>query len=1763
MAKVKRIVEGQPGAFEAFATTPVSAEQRYDALTPAITSGLGNPASDIKLDDYRGVKNKFLTGNPTNDMLSLDETRALNQSTAGLIAKGLGNVTSTFVSEILKIPGYVGGLLTDTVSGNVFSGNFSNTVDNFWINGVNWVKENTADEAFKVYTPPSLGNEGLLGQIMNPYFWAKEGADGVGFLLSFLVPGQALKLLGLGGKTAKLIGKFGRALDYEQIAAKIDSGLAVGVNTILESAAEGSNAYDNLISQGYSPEEAGKLASNVVKWNLPTLLVSNLILEKYIMSGFGRLQGKSGFGRLTTEAIEGSKTLRKQYNPFKPNVVTGLIQEGLFEEGLQTSIEQVNGKSLYDITSKYWDNITTMFNDDADSDAIDFGKSVILGGVLGSGMSVLQNVQENKASNRLLFGSQAYTPRNTFEKFIRGKARESKEGLLSVFKTNYAAIKQDAKELFEYNDKGEIVRFKPDALNNLKNNIGTNLLVNFYNDLIRKYDGNVEEAKRALITQMGKQGADIHEMFQVNADLSSQEVLEQLQNREDLNYFLNFLVQQDGKTLLREHIPAVAKQVKERYEANTGQTAASVEEFERELKEKAERYIKIYDKVNKEHSPYRLQANPFKSGQEPDRGNTFERFFTAAKNSKLALLADIDLATNRITSIDRDIEELPKDENGRYSPIDYKTVKRLQKDREVYAQMKANAETEYLELDDTKSLQDKWEKAYTGYTESVKAAQEEKETEQAQQALVDNYEEEIAKFGYEVNDNVHFMNNGVRFTVTKQKDGTYLIRNEKDISKAKVSATPNIGEKSNIIPKEDVRKERERRRIREAAIKEKLKQEAIVKAVQEKLIDVRRRQDTTKQALETLTSELDELVSNINEYNKRIAERKGVTEARKLLKQAEKLRKTLTTSRDSLAQELEMYQEQELLLLQLVENPEYINEAKSLFPKVEETLADLRSLIPNIETQISKLNRKISTLEIVADKLRDFLNVHDIVDELDRREFSKQFQDKYSYTTDAGDIKSLPAEYKRIESGLARNHITRRVEAFLNALAEAKGIPVEQLKEELLEDIRKLNMDTSRLLVTSNKLDELNATRKKLEEVENQLKQVEAEFKELAIKKDIQVYETIKADLNSRFKSIKITKKQPERLKETGVSSKDTPDSQYDGNNVWWNKLSNFFISTTGLNVEYGDNRKDLFTVTNGIRHPIVSWSVYQKTWFEFLDTDPDLTDKKLLLVVGKYDNSDELQKAFATNNPTDQDPGNDVYAVFTDSKGNPIRHNGVLVFSSLRRVNSMFPEGTSTVNMNKLTRLFADANGIRSFKQPNAAEKERLQEIFGTSTINKPMLDAKVLEWAKSEYTAFLDKVKAKGRVYANIGEISSGHPLRLYDAETGDLLTASPIKALDLKFNANGTPANFEVLQATKDGSLIINGIVKKGFMPGTVYVKKGNQVLPLISDHLNNQEIDLIVDVIKLFAGRETLKGFVSPNDIQATGFPEDKWMFVRGQKIQYSTNLDSKRLPIFPTKDSRFSLMTMLFNWGEFGNSEYDIYIYQKNLVLGTVKIPLNKIDEHIDEVKAFLAKKRFHINFSLLNSANAKYTPYFHPVKMQSGKLVFEEKRFLPYVLSRMKLDMLPKAKYTELGLPQFAQKNVEILGLAGEASPPPAAPPNIETTPVEFVDEGIDLTGNYEMPKEIDDFFTGIDAVVEDNPLLAFAGVEAIDVLSLGEDINSAKDIEKEETPVIAEEEGTNFEAASFFEASDDSDAIIAYKKLNSFEKLDELINKGVIDKKC
>ena len=197
----------------------------------------------------------------------------------------------------------------------------------------------------------------------------------------------------LGKFLVKTLGSTGRGVDFGKLARNIDSGLAVTVNTLLESSAEAMDTYETMIQEGKTPEEASIIANKVMGLNMALLTVSNTLLEKYVFNGFNRLPS---VGKQLSTALKGGTPAFKPIQQGLVKFAAGTIAEGFIEEGLQTTFQQAEGDFARSL-QRYAENFESLFGDDPD---IEFGKSVFLGGLLGGavgGISGIADVRDQKA----------------------------------------------------------------------------------------------------------------------------------------------------------------------------------------------------------------------------------------------------------------------------------------------------------------------------------------------------------------------------------------------------------------------------------------------------------------------------------------------------------------------------------------------------------------------------------------------------------------------------------------------------------------------------------------------------------------------------------------------------------------------------------------------------------------------------------------------------------------------------------------------------------------------------------------------------------------------------------------------------------------------------------------------------------------------------------------------------------------------------------------------------------------------------------------------------------------------------------------------------------------------------------------------------------------------------------------------------------------------------------------------------------------------
>lgn len=359
------------------------------------------------------------------DQLNIDESvnehRAQEESNLAKIGAGIGRIGTKAVSEIVKMPGVIGGIIAAPFAEE--GKGWETAFNNQWIKSISQFNEDINAELLPVYVKKAVSEGNLWDNISSIDFWATEGADGIGFIASMFAPGAALKSLNLGSKImgttakglsmvngeAKLAGAV-RTLEGLGINAnKIDMAGITMANTLFESGSEAGSAMDSfqkdidkklasgeINQQQYEQlqTQKGKLGRDIFVSNLAILLVPNAIQTKMIW-------GKG----LGSQLVKDTPSLIAKIGNRSKNVLGALGSEGFLEEGSQSTVETMFSDKAK--RGELTDNMSQDFNiSELVSSYIDTlnttegQKAIFLGGFLGGGMSAYQGGKSDIATRK-------------------------------------------------------------------------------------------------------------------------------------------------------------------------------------------------------------------------------------------------------------------------------------------------------------------------------------------------------------------------------------------------------------------------------------------------------------------------------------------------------------------------------------------------------------------------------------------------------------------------------------------------------------------------------------------------------------------------------------------------------------------------------------------------------------------------------------------------------------------------------------------------------------------------------------------------------------------------------------------------------------------------------------------------------------------------------------------------------------------------------------------------------------------------------------------------------------------------------------------------------------------------------------------------------------------------------------------------------------------------------------------------------------------
>ena len=401
----------------------------------------------------------------------------------------------------------------------------------------------------------------------------------------------------------------GSTYKYTQGLARNANGFSSAIiNTTLESSAEAANTFDNLkknyLGEGLTEEEAnlkaGEGAAAVFKGNMALLAVSNILDEAWIWKSISSAGEKEAAKSLMSKIFKDGvvdtdvlKNLPKEFTRAKTlkrigtNFGKGILKEGVYEEGSQTTLQQniekgIKGENilddLYNVGASYFDDF---------ANNTELQESIFLGGLLGGGASIIGTIQENQALKGALHGSEARTKDNSiFAKYGLLPETKAQKGLGKILQENHIKQFRSYKDLLETTPEGKL------KLNDQK-------LV----------DANLEQSDvfRANI---------LYDLSLAQGNKLGQEIFGQFLAA---NYVQGFIGQEGGKELFQTHVkdqvlPAWQKRFQETFDREA--TDKESQEYLNQFKSSGERVFDAHKIAEETNYPQRYYHEKTKEYQD-------------------------------------------------------------------------------------------------------------------------------------------------------------------------------------------------------------------------------------------------------------------------------------------------------------------------------------------------------------------------------------------------------------------------------------------------------------------------------------------------------------------------------------------------------------------------------------------------------------------------------------------------------------------------------------------------------------------------------------------------------------------------------------------------------------------------------------------------------------------------------------------------------------------------------------------------------------------------------------------------------------------------------------------------------------------------------------------------------------------------------------------------------------------------------------------
>lgn len=697
--------DGKKSSSGGYDFSSFSPEDRINLLKGVRQSFAPIP-TEKRYEDY----SRFVEGSIDPIYGDIDEERAQGQSRLQKWGSVLPRVATKVVAEVAKMPGELAGLGMWAAEGFDLE-KFEENVNNSWVQAIDDFHQETNDELLPIYKRRVIEQGGLFRQVVSPEFWATEGADGIGFLLSMFAPGFVTKAAKFGSGVSKL-GQFSKLIKTERVANKVanvaDDFIAGGINTLVESTAEGIEAaksaenslreskFAEFTAMGLEPDEAemmtqqylespgakriiGEAGANTVKANMAILLGPNILDQKWLFSkAIGNKIGARAVKNKIGKVIEGigsesAETItRAGIKEFVESVLTkgllGVVKEGFWEEGAQFATSKYfQDKAILGEDPGFIESIDGIWDTYRDSMSdIDMQKSIFLGAVLGGGMGAVAGIRGKNLENKILFGD-----------------KSGRTGLANLLQKNFVDRFKSLNEMLD--DETPYINGKPN-IDPAKAGAWANTILN-------------DEKNRTLRQMYEEAGMTDH--------------LELARMIDDFNYMLPFIQQEGGMELLKMHIDQLSNKQADYLKNTLGIADATVANTKKELLDKAEVFSEVYYGTMLNHKLPKLDGT---AGNE----KMLKEFDAEVLNTKVSNTLMQDMLAKRAKRIEKEIDDVSNkistlEANERRTTVQDTELKNLQNNlvelnkKKDFADLEyKETKAEYKELQKKENIQEWW-----------------------------------------------------------------------------------------------------------------------------------------------------------------------------------------------------------------------------------------------------------------------------------------------------------------------------------------------------------------------------------------------------------------------------------------------------------------------------------------------------------------------------------------------------------------------------------------------------------------------------------------------------------------------------------------------------------------------------------------------------------------------------------------------------------------------------------------------------------------------------------------------------------------------------------------------------------------------------------------------------------------------------------------------------------------------------------------------